>query len=151
MEDDSPLGGIIFIIILVVLGSWIFGGKTEDTGSVLSDNTYTGSYEPEITYFDENGYDTNDRSNPPTFEDDPYTTNDETNDQPTGYYGTDTVEACNESSGNCYELDADFDGEMVTAIYFPKGGNLDFYDGYCEDTTCYGTSEEGDEWYFNLN
>lgn len=108
-------------------------------------------YNPPITYFDNNGYDVNDRSNPPTFEDNPETTNNETNDQPTGYYGTETVEACNESSGNCYELDADFDGEMVTTIYFPKGGNLDFDDGYCEDSTCYGTSEEGDEWYFNLN
>lgn len=135
------LGGAIGIVALVSLNG--------SSGPDLPDG-YT-SYEPSATYFDEHGYDEDDRLDPPTFEDDPATTNDESNDQPVGYYGTETVEACNDFTGNCYELDVDFDGEMVTTVYFPKGGNLDFYDGYCEGSTCYGTSEEGEEWYFNRN
>lgn len=145
------MGGVIALIGLLVVGSVLTSNNEEyDTGEVLSDSTYSG-YEPETTYFDEYGYDYNDRSDPPTFEDDPYTTNDETNDQPTGYYGTETVEACNDDTGECYELDADFSGDDIETVYFPKGGHLDFDSEGCDGSTCYGTSEEGEEWYFNRN
>lgn len=82
----------------------------------------------------------------PTIEDDPYTTNDESNDQPVGFYGTDTMYACNQSSGNCYDLDVDSDGESVERIYFPKGGWVDVDYSDCEDGFCTVTDENGTEW-----
>jgi hypothetical protein len=80
-------------------------------------------------------------------EDDPTTTNDESNDQPGGYFGTVTVLATSEQSGNEYTLDADIAGTTLTRLYFPRGGWVDFPDceldgslcGECED-------EEGRSW-----
>ncbi|MDO8623467.1 MAG: hypothetical protein Q7R52_04425 [archaeon] len=82
----------------------------------------------------------------PTFGDDSYTTNDESNDQPVGFYGTDTMYACNQSSGNCYDLDVDSDGENVERIYFPKGGWVDVDYSDCDDGYCYVEDENGTEW-----
>lgn len=80
-------------------------------------------------------------------EDDPSTTNDESNDKLVGYFGTMTVLATSEQSGNQYTLDADISGSILTRLYFPKGGWVDFPDceldggfcGECED-------EEGRLW-----
>lgn len=79
-------------------------------------------------------------------EDDPDTTNDESNDQPVGFYGTDTMNACNQSSGNCYDLDVDSDGTNVERLYFPKGGWVDIDDSDCDGGTCTATDENGTEW-----
>jgi hypothetical protein len=89
------------------------------------------------------------RDDPPVLEDDPDTANDESNDQPVGYYGTQTICVQSYESGNTYTLDAEVDGLEVTQIYFPRGGNLDFtgceldenLEGQCED-------DEGDTWEF---
>lgn len=78
--------------------------------------------------------------------DDPYTTSDESNDQPRGYYGTTSGEACNQDTGRCYTLDVDRSGDEVERIYFPKGGWLDVYDSECDGTTCEVTDEEGTTW-----
>lgn len=85
-------------------------------------------------------------SNTPQFDDDPYTSNDESNDQPVGFYGTDTMYACNLSSGNCYYLDVDSNGNEVERIYFPKGGWVDIYYSDCDDGYCYAEDENGTEW-----
>lgn len=82
----------------------------------------------------------------PTLYDSPYTTNDESNDQPYGYYGTTSGEACNQDTGRCYTLDVDRSGNEVERIYFPKGGWLDVYDSDCTGTTCEVTDEEGNTW-----
>jgi hypothetical protein len=67
---------------------------------------------------------------------------------PIGGQGTETVYACNESSGNCYDLDADVDNGEIETLYFPKGGNVDIYwDGDCYDGPCYATDENDNEWY----
>jgi hypothetical protein len=78
--------------------------------------------------------------------DDPYTTNDESNDQPVGFFGTDTMYACNVSSGNCYDLDVDSDGEDIERIYFPKGGWIDIDSSECENEYCYVVDENGNDW-----
>lgn len=82
----------------------------------------------------------------PSFEDDIGTTNNESNDQPVGFYGTDTMYACNQSSGNCYDLDVDSDGESVERIYFPNGGWVDANSSDCDDGYCYVEDEDGTEW-----
>ncbi len=82
----------------------------------------------------------------PSYEDDPNTTNDESNDQPVGFYGTETMSACNQSSGNCYDLDVDSDGENIERIYFPRGGWVDVDYSDCEDGYCYVEDENGTEW-----
>lgn len=82
----------------------------------------------------------------PIFEDDYSTTNDESNDQPVGFYGTETMYACNQDSGNCYDLDVDSDGENIERIYFPKGGWVDVDYSDCDDGYCYVEDENGREW-----
>lgn len=82
----------------------------------------------------------------PTYGDDLSTTNDESNDQPLGYYGTDTVEACNGGSGNCYELDADVSDDNVERLYFPKGGWVDIDYSDCDGSYCYLEDENGEQW-----
>ncbi len=82
----------------------------------------------------------------PILEDDSYTTDDESNDQPVGFYGTDTMYACNQESGNCYDLDVDSDGENIERIYFPKGGWVDVDDSDCDGGYCYVEDENGTEW-----
>lgn len=89
------------------------------------------------------------RPAPPILYDSPSTTNDEANDQPVGYYGTVTLCVSSEDSGNTYTLDVDVDDFEVSEIYFPRGGNVDFWEctldedffGECED-------EDGDVWTF---
>ncbi len=70
----------------------------------------------------------------------------ESNDQPVGFYGSDTMYACNGGSGNCYDLDVDTDGENIERIYFPKGGWVDVDYSDCEDGYCYIEDENGTEW-----
>lgn len=82
----------------------------------------------------------------PSYIDDPITSNDESNDQPVGFYGTETMTACNQSSGNCYDLDVDSNGENIERIYFPKGGWVDIDSSECEDGYCYAEDENGTEW-----
>ncbi len=91
-------------------------------------------------------YEDEDYSSSYELEDDPDTTNDESNDQPVGFYGTDTMNACNQNSGNCYDLDVDSDGENIERLYFPKGGWVDIDDSDCDNGTCTATDENGTEW-----
>ncbi|MBX7135029.1 MAG: transposase [Fimbriimonadaceae bacterium] len=80
--------------------------------------------------------------------DDPATTNDESNDQPVGYFGSETVSVCSVRAGNCYTLDADVSGDSVTRIYFPRGGWVDFADCDLEDLEGECDDEEGSAWEF---
>jgi hypothetical protein len=63
--------------------------------------------------------------------DDPSTSNDESNDQPVGYFGSQTLVVSSLESGNTYTLDVELNGLEVERIYFPKGGWVDFLEG-CE-------------------
>lgn len=91
------------------------------------------------------------RYEPPVSVDDPETTNDESNDQPQGYYGTQTIYACNQSSGNCYDLDADVNGDEVERLYFQKGGWVDIDYSDCDGADCYLEDENGTEWEIELS
>ena len=80
-------------------------------------------------------------------EDDPETTNDESNDQPEGYYGSETITACTPHNGSCYDLDADIEDTTITTIYFPKGGYVYVNAEDCNSgETCYGEDGDGTEW-----
>lgn len=84
----------------------------------------------------------------PILIDDSSTTNDESNDQPLGYYGTETVSACTTHNGTCYDLDVDIEDDEVVKIYFPKGGYIYLHDAvncYSGDT-CYGYDRDDREW-----
>lgn len=65
---------------------------------------------------------------------------------PAGFVGTDEMEACNQSSGNCYDLEIDSDGENIERINFPNGGWRDVDYSDCEDGYCYVEDEDGTEW-----
>ena len=137
MEEEngsSLIGWGVIIFFGFLIFSSLGGGSDTDTPYLQGDMSDEGG-SPTIRYEDT-----------PTFEDDPYTTNDESNDQPVGFYGTETMNACNQSSGNCYDLDVDSNGEEVERIYFPKGGWVDIDSSDCEDGHCTATDENGNDW-----
>lgn len=65
--------------------------------------------------------------------------------------GTETIIACSDESGNCYDLDADISSGYISTLYFPNGGNLDFYEEIDEDGQAWGTDEDGNGWEFTLD
>ncbi len=132
-----------FIWAFIVGVGWLIlsdGDSTSSTGSLGSEAYEYGDSA------DSGGSPTYRYDDTPSYEDDPYTTNDESNDQATGFYGTDTVSACNQSSGNCYDLDADSDGENIDRLYFPKGGWVDIDSSDCDSGACTLEDENGTEW-----
>ena len=136
MKHQQGNGAIWFIIVVaIVWGLSSFFTDKPETESYLKGDMSDRGGSPTYRY-----------SQTPTYKDDPYTTNDETNDQSVGFYGTDTMNACNQNSGNCYDLDVDSDGENIERIYFPKGGWVDVDSSECEDGYCYVEDENGTEW-----
>ncbi len=138
MEGEN-IGGKIFGWAVVVFIIWAI--YSSFTGDSISNEAYQKG-----DMSDYSGSPTLRREYTPQFEDDYSTTNDESNDQPVGFYGTETMTACNQSSGNCYDLDVDSDGENIERIYFPKGGWVDVDYSDCEDGSCYVEDENGTEW-----
>ncbi|KKQ35280.1 MAG: hypothetical protein US50_C0019G0002 [Candidatus Nomurabacteria bacterium GW2011_GWB1_37_5] len=129
----SAIASILIIIGIVLTISLFFGDNNEESNlkGDMSDSGGSPTYRYEET---------------PVYEDNPYTTNNESNDQPVGFYGTDTMNVCNQSSGNCYDLDVDSDGQSIERIYFPRGGWVDIDSSDCEDGYCYAEDENGNEW-----
>lgn len=136
-DDGYGIGcGCLAIAVVAILA--ISSCSSNDSSGVYQEGDLSnGGGTPTIRYDDY-----------PTYDDYPDTTNDESNDQPLGYYGTDTVYACNEDSGNCYDLDADFSDGEVERLYFPKGGWVDMdWSDDCSGGDCYAEDENGTEWY----
>lgn len=63
-----------------------------------------------------------------------------------GFSGTETMDACNVNSGNCYSLDVESTGDEIEMLYFENGGSVDVYSSDCEDGYCYVEDENGVEW-----
>lgn len=128
MEEEGSGWAVIIVILLLAYFGGFFGGKDNS-----SETDYYDSYE---------SYSPSVLSDSTSYE--------EEYEEEFDLSGSFTVEACNQESGSCYDLDADLDGYMVNTIYFPNGGHLDFDDGYCEELYCYGTDEEGTDWEFTV-
>ncbi len=128
---------VLAVITLIIWGfSGLFSGDEDIPSSAYQKgNMIDSGGSPSYRYNDT-----------PSYYDDYSTTNDESNDQPVGFYGTDTMYACNGNSGNCYDLDVDSDGENVERMYFPKGGWVDIDYSDCDDGYCYVEDENGTEW-----
>lgn len=65
---------------------------------------------------------------------------------PVGFEGTDYMEACNNNSGNCYDLEIDSDGKNIERINFPNGGWRDVNYSDCDNGYCIVEDEDGTEW-----
>lgn len=65
--------------------------------------------------------------------------------------GTETVEACSSSSGNCYDLDADISNGQIEQIYFPNGGYLYFSADIDESGNASDSDQNGDSWDFTID
>jgi|GEM_PF-1753155 hypothetical protein len=65
--------------------------------------------------------------------------------------GTETIEACSDESGNCYDLDADISNGHLETLYFNNGGYLSFYTDFDSDGDAYDTDDEGRGWSFRLD
>ena len=135
-NNSSSIGGIIIgCLILWGVISAFTGNDKIDSNSYLKGDMSNSGGTPTYRYEDTT-----------TYNDDYYTTNDESNDQPVGFYGTETMNVCNGSSGNCYDLDVDSDGENIERIYFPKGGWVDVDSSDCYNGSCTAEDENGNEW-----
>lgn len=115
--------GIIGFIVLVAI---IWGVYSLFNGD--DDNDYS-RYQPAATYYGSG-----------------YSSGYDYDDYPVGFEGTDTMEACNGNTGNCYDLEIDSDGENVERINFPNGGWRDVYYSDCEEGYCVVEDEDGTEW-----
>lgn len=66
--------------------------------------------------------------------------------------GSETIEACSDESGNCYDLDADIEDGCIDEIHFDNGGYLDFsYACLDENGEAADTDDEGRGWTFTLD
>lgn len=65
--------------------------------------------------------------------------------------GTETIDACSLSSGNCYGLDADISNGAVETIYFPSGGYLYFSADIDENGNASDFDQNGDSWDFTID
>ncbi len=135
-----------FIIWVLIIsgGVWLFS-DSDNSSNYMDGSLNSDAYEYG-NLIHSGGSATKRYEYTPSYENDPYTTNDESNDQPVGFYGTETIYACNQSSGNCYDLDADSDGENIDRLYFPKGGWVDIDYSDCDGGYCYLEDENGTEW-----
>lgn len=127
-ETNSPWGTIITIIVLVVLGFWIFGGDKSSSsssgGNYYDSENVIDQYDAKSDYWD---------------------------DIAEYLDGTYTIEACSDNSGNCYDLDADISSGDIDTIYFSNGGYLDIYGADVDsDGSASGDSDE-DYWTFQVD
>ena len=69
------------------------------------------------------------------------------------YYldGTEEVEACSDSSGNCYSLQADINAGYIETLYFDNGGYLEFYAEIDENGYAYDSDEDDNNWEFKVS
>lgn len=65
--------------------------------------------------------------------------------------GTETIEACSSTSGNCYDLDANISSGAVEQIYFSSGGYLYFSADIDENGNAFDYDQNGDAWDFALD
>lgn len=65
--------------------------------------------------------------------------------------GTEIIEACSDSSGNCYDLDVDISEGNIETLHFNNGGYLNFNDEFDSNGYVSATDEEGNGWQFTLD
>lgn len=65
--------------------------------------------------------------------------------------GTETIEACSSTSGNCYDLDAEISSGTIEQIYFTSGGYLYFSADIDENGNASDSDQNGDYWDFTLD
>ncbi|MBU4338543.1 hypothetical protein KKD57_03225 [Patescibacteria group bacterium] len=125
--------GVLFWILIIAGASGLFSENSEksdfqSSSSSYMDNDYITNHDEAVAEYKE---------------------------KPDGTY---TVEACNQSTGSCYDLDADISDGTVERIYFSNGGHLDI-DGAELDEEGYASGESytvddgynGDSWEINCS
>ncbi len=115
--------GIIIWIALIWGAVALFDGNDESEYDYMPSSSYSGysSYRDSYSDYEEESY-------------------------PAGFSGTETMEACNNDTGNCYDLDIDSDGENIERINFPNGGWRDVNYSDCDGGYCVVEDEDGTEW-----
>ena len=124
-RGNAVIGIIVFVALIWGVSS-LFGENSEDENEYTPTSDYSGysnpsSYDNSYNYDYEESY-------------------------LAGFSGTETMEACNSNTGNCYDLDIDSDGENIERINFPNGGWRDVDYSDCDGGYCYVEDEDGTEW-----
>lgn len=120
-KNGNGLVGIIIFVAVVFFINVLTDGKKEE--EVYQKDSFAGTHSYE-------SYDSEEQEYP----------------FPAGFSGTDTMEACNSDSGNCYDLEIDSDGENIERINFPNGGWRDVSYSECDNGYCTVEDEDGTEW-----
>jgi len=120
--------GIIVFIALIWGAASLLGGNSENGNEHTPTSDYSGYSNP-ASYNNSYNYDYEEKES-----------------YPAGFSGTETTEACNNDTGNCYDLDIDSDGENIERINFPNGGWRDVDYSDCDGGYCYVEDEDGTEW-----
>lgn len=130
MNAHRGNAGVGFLIVIALIGWGVVSAFSSDEPEY--------DYEPSSSYSAStyNAYDS------------AYDESNDYNDYslPVGFEGTEEMEACNQSSGDCYDLEIDSDGENIERINFPNGGWRDVEYSDCDDGYCYVEDEDGTEW-----
>lgn len=124
-RGNAVIGMIVFVALIWGVAS-LFGENSEDENGYTPTSDYS-SYSNSPSYDNSYNYDYEES-------------------YPAGFSGTETMEACNNNTDNCYDLDIDSDGENIERINFPNGGWRDVDYSDCDDGYCYVEDEDGTEW-----
>jgi hypothetical protein len=116
--------GILVVVALVWGVVSLFSGNSEEEYEYTPSSDYPG-YSSSYNDSDYSSYDESYSS---------------------GFSGTETMEACNSDTGNCYDLDIDSDGKNIERINFPNGGWRDVDYSDCDGGYCIVEDEDGTEW-----
>jgi len=126
-QGNAVIGIIVFIALIWGAAS-LFGENNENGNEYTPTSNYSGY------------------SNPSSYDNSYNYGYEEEESYPAGFSGTETMEACNSDTGNCYDLDIDSDGENIERINFPNGGWRDVDYSDCDGGYCYVEDEDGTEW-----
>lgn len=125
--------GLITILAIIGIGWWLFSSNNSSSNYSYPDTDYS-SYETDRAM-------------------DRYDALSDYWDEIVEYIdGTETVEACSDSSGNCYDLDADISSGEIETLYFSNGGYISIYGADIEsDGEASGSDDEDNYWTFQID
>lgn len=69
-----------------------------------------------------------------------------TPEQPSGFTGIETMNACVTENGECYRLEVESDGKSITRIHYPIDIWVDVTESGCSNGYCWATDGNGAEW-----
>ena len=71
---------------------------------------------------------------------------DATLENPSGFTGIETMNACATASGDCFPLEVESDGKSISRIHYPTDVWVETTESGCSNGYCWATDANGAEW-----